>query len=173
MSRRGLQGPALAAAAAIAVAVGALGAAAGLSALSRPDDYDARLARLNAGIATLTKARTRAGGDGPTYSRGAICKGGTQSGAETVRALIRAGGAGLEVSELSFAAAPESEVPGLRATAFRFRAVGPYDKATGLLGAMAGAEPKIFADKADLVSQGAAVSLTFSGRFYCSTLAPT
>lgn len=172
MSRRGLNGPALAAAAAIAVAAGAIGTAAGLAALSRPADYDQRLARVQAGVATLAKAQNAARGAGLAYGPGAVCRGEPQRGAEAVRSLIRTSGAGLELSDLSFTRAPEAEVPGLRATTFRFRAVGAYDKAMVLLGGLAAAEPRIFADKVDLVSQNTSVSLTFSGRFYCSTLAP-
>ena len=59
----------------------------------------------------------------------------------------------------------------LLAVNFRFETIGSYEDAMALLSDLDAVRPTLFADTVDLVSKTSAVSLQFSGHFYCSTSA--
>jgi hypothetical protein len=170
MSREPMTGPGLAVAGAVVGGAVAIAAAMGLSALARPADQAVRLAELNRKIDRIEVLR-RAPADGATYPKGAVCRDGVGRGAILVEQALRADLGQARLVRVAFDPSTAVEGEGLLAVSFRFETLGSYEDAMGLLRGLDAARPTIFADSVDLVSKTSAVSLQFSGRFYCSTSA--
>jgi hypothetical protein len=170
MSRERANGPGLAVAGAMIGGAVAIAAAMGLSALARPVDQITRLAELNRKIDRI-EALQRAPSDGVTYPKGAVCREGVGRGASLVEQKLRSGLGQARLVRVAFDPSTAVEGEGLMAVSFRFETLGSYEDALGLLRGLDAARPTIFADSVDLVSKTSAVSLQFSGRFYCSTSA--
>jgi hypothetical protein len=170
MSRERTGGPGLAVAAAMAGGAMAIVTATGLSALARPDDRAARLAELERKLDRIETLQRGAAGAGPTYPRGAVCREGVGRGAGIVEQKLRAQLGQAKLAAIAFApSTPAGD--SLLAVNFRFETVGSYEDAMALLSGLDAARPTLFADSIDLVSNTSAVSLRFSGHFYCSTSA--
>jgi hypothetical protein len=170
MSRERANGPGLAVAAAVLGGAMAIAAAMGLSALARPADRTARLAELDRKIDRI-EALQRAPSSGATYSKGAVCREGVGRGASLVEQKLRADVGQARLVRVVFDPSTPVDGEGLMAVSFRFETLGSYEDAVSLLRSLDAARPAIFADSVDLVSKTSAVSLQFSGRFYCSTSA--
>lgn len=169
MIRERSNGPGLAVVAAMAGGAMAIVTATGLSALARPSDRAARLAEVERKLDRV-EALQRGTSDGPTYARGAICREGVGRGAARVEDKLRSNLGQAKLTAITF----DPSMPvgdSLMAVSFRFETVGSYEDAVALLRGLDEARPGIFADSVDLVSKTSAVSLQFSGRFYCSTSA--
>lgn len=170
MSRRQTSGPTLAVAAAMVGGATAIVAAAGLSALAQPADRAARLASVERKLDRLEALQRGATRGGPGYPRGAICREGVGRGAGAVEQKVRAQLGQATLRTIVFE--PSTPVgESLMAVNFRFETVGSYEDATALLRGMNAVRPTLFVDTVDLVSKTSAVSLQFSGHFYCSTSA--
>lgn len=170
MSRERANGPGLAVVAAVIGGAVAIVAAMGLSALARPADQAARLAELDRKIGRI-EALQRAPSGGATYPKGAVCREGVGRGATLLEQKLRADLGQARLVRVAFDPSTAVDGEGLMAVSFRFETLGSYDDAMGLLRGLDAARPIIFADSVDLVSKTSAVSLQFSGRFYCSTSA--
>jgi hypothetical protein len=167
MSREQTGGPGPAVAAAIIGGAVAIITATGLSAMARPDDRAARLAQLERKLDRIETLQRGAADGGPAYPRGAICREGVGLGAGAVEQKLRAALGQAKLTAIAF----EPSTPAgdsLLAVHFRFETVGSYEDAMILLSGMDAARPTLFADSIDLVSKTSAVSLQFSGHFYCS-----
>ncbi len=166
MSARGMSGPGLAVAVAMAGALAALVAAAGLSALARPADRAARVAALQVKLDRLQRLE-RAPVGGLVHPRGAVCRDGAIRGEALVEQKLRAALGQARLVSLAFDPAAASDgTP--TAVGLRFEVEGSYEDATALLAALDAARPTVFADTIDLQTRTSAVALHFSGRFYCS-----
>lgn len=169
MSRERANGPGLAVAGAIIGGAVAIVTATGLAVLARPVDRAARLAELERKLDRLETLQ-RSAADGPTYPRGAICREGAGRGTGIVEQKLRAQLGQAKLASIAFE--PSTPVAdSLMAVSFRFETVGSYEDAMALLRGLDAARPTLFADSVDLVSKTSAVSLRFSGHFYCSTSA--
>ncbi len=170
MTSRKLTGPGLAVAATLVGALAAVFAAAGLAALARPTDRTARMAALEIKLERLHRLE-RAPVGGLVYPQGAVCRDGATRGAAMVEQRLRAGLGQAKLVRISFE--PEPATAGLApsAVALRFETEGSHEDATALLGMLDTLRPAIFVDTVDLETRTSAVSLHFSGRFYCSTSA--
>ncbi|WP_165189877.1 hypothetical protein [Caulobacter soli] len=169
MSRERAGGPGLAVAAAMIGGAMAIATATGLSALARPDDRAARLAELDRKLERIETLQ-RADAGGPAYPRGALCREGVGRGVGIVEQKLRGGLGQAKLATIAFS--PSTPVgDSLLVVNFRFETVGSYEDATALLRSLDAARPILFADSVDLVSKTSAVSLRFSGHFYCSTSA--
>jgi len=163
-------GPGLAVAAAIIGGAAAMATASGLSALARPDDRSARLAQVEQKLDRLEALERGAAGAGASFPRGAVCREGVGRGTMLVEQKVRAGLGQAKLQAITFApSVPVGE--SLMAVAFRFETIGPYEDVTALLRDLDQARPVLFADTVELTSKTSAVSLQFSGHFYCSTSA--
>jgi hypothetical protein len=169
MSRERMNGPGLAVAGAVVGGAVAIAAAMGLSALARPTDRAARLAELDRKIDRI-EVLQRAPADDVTYPKGAVCREGVGRGAILVEQALRADLGQARLVRITFEPSTTAG-EGLLAVSFRFETLGSYEDAMGLLRGLDAARPTLFADSVDLVSKTSAVSLQFSGRFYCSTSA--
>lgn len=170
MSQERASGPGLAVAAAIVGGAMAIVTATGLSALARPADRAARLAELDRKLDRIEALQRAANDAGPSYPRGAVCREGVGRGAGVVEQKVRAQLGQAKLAAIAF----EPSTPAgdsLLAVNFRFETVGSYEDAMTLLNGLDAARPTLFADSVDLVSNTSAVSLRFSGHFYCSTSA--
>ena len=152
------------AAAAAGLTALALSAAAGPSGLkTRIAAIEERAERLRG--APIASALT-------AYPRAALCRGDLDGASDRLRVRVAAAasGAGLRAPDISAAPASE-EASGaqLRPILLQVRAQGPYDAAMALLSRLADGQPEIFADTLDIKSEGAAVSIAFTGRILCST----
>ncbi|MGR4866930.1 hypothetical protein [Caulobacter sp. LARHSG274] len=170
MSARSIGGPGLAVAAALAGGLAAVVAAMGLSALARPVHRAERLAQLDQKVERIAQLQ-RATAGGLTYPRGAVCREGIARGSDLVAQKLRAGLGQAQMVRLAFEPSVSVDGSGLVVIGFRFETLGSYEDAMGLLRGLDAAKPAIFADSVDLTSRTSAVSLRFSGRFYCSTSA--
>lgn len=170
MTSRKLSGPSLAFAAALAGGLAALLAATGLAALARPADRAARVAALEAKLDGLHRLE-RAPIGGLVYPKGAVCRDGATRGAAGVEQKLRAGLGQAKLVRLSFEPEPATLGAAPTAVVLRFETEGSYEDATALLSALDTARPVLFVDAVDLETRTSAVSLHFSGRFYCSTSA--
>lgn len=171
MSRARLSGPGLTVACAVAGGALAMLTATGLSALAKPSDYAARRAALEQQIDQIERLQNTPR-SGATYPKGAVCRGGLDQGAKQVEQALRAAaGSEVMVSNLVIEDLPQADAPGLRAARVRFEAVGGYGQTVALLSALGPLRPVVFADQVDLTSNTTAVTLQFSGRYYCSTSA--
>ncbi|SFJ79879.1 hypothetical protein [Caulobacter sp. UNC279MFTsu5.1] len=169
MSRDRANGPGLAVAAAMIGGAAAIVTATGLSALARPDDRAVRLAQVERKLDRIETLQ-RGGDGGPAYPRGAICREGVGPGAGAVERKLRAGLGQAKLAAITFE--PSTPVgDSLLAVNFRFETIGSYEDAMALLSDLDAVRPTLFADTVDLVSKTSAVSLQFSGHFYCSTSA--
>jgi hypothetical protein len=138
--------------------------------LARPADRAARLAEVERKLDRIETLQRGATDDGPTYPRGAICREGVGRGVGVVEQKLRAQLGQAKLAAIAFE--PSTPVgDSLLAVKFRFEAVGSYEDAMTLLRGLDAARPTLFADSVDLVSKTSAVSLQFSGHFYCSTSA--
>jgi len=164
-------GPGLAVASAMAAGVLAVAVALGLSALAKPADLAQRRAALNQKIQRIETLSKISGGPG-SLPKGAVCQGDLSEGGQQIEQSLRSSAQGaFELTDLSFAPLPQSDGLAIRAGTVRFQATGGYEQVLGLLKSLEGARPLVFADTVDLVSNTSAVTLQFSGRFYCSTSA--
>jgi hypothetical protein len=170
MSGRPVGGPGLAVAAALAGGLAAVVAAMGLSAAARPAHRVERLAQLDQKLERIEQLQRAAAG-GLAYPRGAVCREGIARGAGLVEQKLRAGLGQAQLVRLAFEPSAPVDGEGLVVISFQFETLGSYEDATGLLRGLDAARPTIFADTVDLTSRTSAVSLRFSGRFYCSTSA--
>ena len=170
MTPRKLSGPGLAVVATLAGGLAALLAATGLAALARPADRATRIAALEVKLDRLHRL-DRAPVGGLVYPKGSVCRDGAVRGAAMVEQTLRAGLGQAKLVRISF----EPEAASLDATptavALRFETEGSYEDATALLSTLDTVRPAIFVDTVDLETRTSAVSLHFSGRFYCSTSA--
>lgn len=170
MSRQRTSGPTLAVAAAMIGGALAVAAAAGLSALARPADRAARLASVERKLDRLEALQRGGARGGPVYPRGAICREGVGPGAELVARKVRAELGQATLRTIVFE--PSKPVgESLMVVNFRFETLSSYEDATALLRGLNGVRPTLFVDTVDLISKTSAVSLQFSGHFYCSTSA--
>lgn len=170
MSREQAAGPGLAVAAAMIGGAMAIVTATGLSALARPADRADRLAELERKLDRIETLQRAERGGGPSYPRGAICREGVGRGADLVERKLRAQLGQAKLTAMAFE--PSTPVgDSLLAVNFRFETVGSYEDAMAMLRGLEAARPTLFADSVDLVSKTSAVSLQFSGHFYCSTSA--
>ncbi|KQY31926.1 hypothetical protein ASD38_22965 [Caulobacter sp. Root487D2Y] len=170
MNRDRASGPGLAVVAAMIGGAAAIVTATGLAALARPADRAARLAELERKLDRIEALRRDGADDEPTYPRGAICREGVALGAGVVEQKLRARLGQAKLAAIAFE--PSSPAgDSLLAVNFRFETVGSYEDAMTLLGGLDAARPTLFVDSIDLVSKTSAVSLQFSGHFYCSTSA--
>ena len=170
MSRETPSGPGLAVAAAIIGGAVAIVTATGLSALARPANRAARLAELDRKLDRIETLQRGATDSRASYPRGAVCREGVGRGAEVVEQKVRAQLGQAKLAAIAFE--PSTPVgESLLAVNFRFETVGSYEDATTLLRGLDAARPTLFVDTVDLVSKTSAVSLRFSGHFYCSTSA--
>jgi hypothetical protein len=170
MNRERTSGPGLAVAAAMIGGAMAIVTATGLSALARPADRAARLAELERKLDRIETLQRAASDGGPTFPRGAICREGVGRGAGLVEQKLRARLGQAKLAAIAFE--PSTPVgDSLLAVNFRFETVGSYEDAMTVLSGLDAARPTLFADSVDLVSNTSAVSLRFSGHFYCSTSA--
>lgn len=170
MSQSRASGPGLALAAAMIGGAAAIVAATGLSALARPDDRAARLAEVERKLDRIETLQRGGAEGGPTYPRGAICREGVGLGAGAVERKLRTALGQAKLASIAFE--PSTPVgESLLVVNFRFETVGPYEDAMAVLRELEAARPTLFADSVDLVSKTSAVSLSFSGHFYCSTSA--
>jgi hypothetical protein len=170
MTPQRASGPGLAVAAAMMGGAMAVVAAAGLSALARPADRAARLAALERKLDRIETLQRAANTGGLAFPRGALCRQGVGRGAGLVEQKLRAGLGQAKLAAIAF----EPSIPvgdSLLAVNFRFETVGSYEDAMVVLSSLDAARPALFADSVDLVSKTSAVSLRFSGHFYCSTSA--
>lgn len=170
MTSRKLNGPGQAVAATLAGALAAVLAAAGLAALARPADRAARMAALEIKLDRLHRLDRPPVG-GRVHPKGAVCRDGATRGAAMVEQKLRAGLGQAKLVRISFE--PQVAISGAvpSAVALRFETEGSYEDATALLSALDTVRPAIFVDTVDLETRTSAVSLHFSGRFYCSTSA--
>jgi hypothetical protein len=169
MSPERAGGPGLAVAAAMIGGAMAIVTATGLSALARPADRSARLAEVDRKLDRI-EILQRGDSDGPSYPRGAICREGVGRGVGIVEQKLHADLGQARLVAIAFE--PSTPVgDSLLAVNFHFEVVGSYEDAMTLLRGLDAARPILFADSVDLVSKTSAVSLRFSGHFYCSTSA--
>jgi|GEM_PF-1543908 Tfp pilus assembly protein FimV len=143
-----------------------------LSLISRPPDLSGRLAQVERNTGEAEQVLARSSTDSP-YLAHAICEDPSAAPiALRQRLQSAAASTGLTFSNFSTTpGAPDEAIGGLEPLSLSFEASGRYDAVVSLLGALAKAEPQIFADKIDLKSQTSTVALTFSGRIFCSTTA--
>jgi len=175
MTSRKPSGPGLAVAATLAGGLAALLAATGLAALARPADRAARIAALEVKLDRLHRLE-RAPVGGLVYPKDAVCRDGAVRGAAVVEQALRAGLGEAKLVRISFEPEPATSGPASvgaapTAVALRFETEGSYEDATALLSTLDAVRPAIFVDTVDLETRTSAVSLQFSGRFYCSTSA--
>jgi hypothetical protein len=170
MSSRTFSGPSLAVAATLAGGLAALLAATGLAALARPADSAARQAALEVKLDRLQRLE-RAPVGGLVYPKGAVCRDGAMRGAAVVEQKLRAGLGQAKLMRLSLEPEPATLDAAPTAVVLRFETEGSYEDATALMSLLDTVRPVIFVDTVDLETRTSAVSLQFSGRFYCSTSA--
>jgi len=141
----------------------------GASSLAKPSDFDARLAAVD--HASQSAARMLRPSDRrPIPPAGAICTtavvGAPKLRAELERQIVAAG---LQASGVAVAASePAAASSPLAPLKVTLEAHGSYDGAMALIGRLAEARPLVFVDTADLVSKTSEVSLSITGRAYCS-----
>jgi hypothetical protein len=150
------------------IAVGlALAAVAGLVALAKPRDFEARVAQVEA--QTAEAATLLAGRSGTkAYPAGAVCPEASPAEAAKLQAQLAQalGAAQLEPARLEIQ--PGAASRGLAPLAFEVEAGGSYEAAMAGLQQLSALRPMVIVDTADLVSRTSSVTLAISGRVYCS-----
>jgi hypothetical protein len=151
----------------------AVAAAVGLSALTKPDDFKARLDVLTARREQLAKLASKPG-DPNAYAPTAVCPDVSATQAQALELRLRAAAATAGVSPVNIAVgllpSPDLEVA-LAPITFNLVVEGPYDAALMMMDSLSRSQPEIFIDTADLKSKISSVDLTLSGRIYCWTSA--
>jgi hypothetical protein len=141
--------------------------------IARPSGFSARAAQVAADQATITGLHQVLAGP-LRFGPNAVCTEPVASAAETLRRLVQADAATLNVTMGTIALTPGSvdqAAGGLAPVAVQFEATGSYDALFGLLGQISRQQPKVFVDNLDLRSKISSVTLKFGGRIYCSTSA--
>ncbi|HUO23361.1 MAG TPA: GspMb/PilO family protein [Caulobacteraceae bacterium] len=139
--------------------------------IAQPSDLTQRMARIDQQTALAETVLTGERAHG--YLAGAVCQD-ARTAPDLVRQRLKSAAVakGLALANVSAApGAPNEAIGGLEPISLAFEASGPYDAVIGLLGALAQAQPQVFADTVDLKSQVSSVSLKFTGRLFCSTTA--
>lgn len=158
----------------IAVAVGAAAGAAllfgvVLAGLSTPDDFQARVAALEA-QAARTEGLLRPVRDRGPFGAEALCTRDAGAQAQQLRALVsgQATQAGLVVDSLDARPEPAAQ-SGVRVVPVRLRlsVTGSYEGAVGLLARLSRERPQLFVDSLDLIPKVSNVTLSMSGRVFC------
>lgn len=155
---------------AVAIAtLGALATALGLAHLAAPRDMRPRLEAL-AGQAQHLRSDLQPVASAPLIPAGAICRD-TEAAAKTLRDSLTGAanqaGLGLEMIDARADVAANGTAK-LAAVRLRFTATGSYESVIGLIAALSRQRPELFADNVDIVSKTSNVSLTFSGRAFCT-----
>lgn len=157
---------------AVAGAVGLAGAlvfALLAASLARPEGYAERVAALDQKVAEIERLARKARGDRSTRA-GQICVGPASAQADALRSQIQdnAGQLQLDLTVVEVAASGDGGANALETLRVRFEAAGSYEAAFGLLERLQRLQPQIFADTVDVTSKTTSVTLSFTGRAFCS-----
>ena len=145
----------------------AIAAVWGASAIGRPSNLDDRVTTASRNLEVGRRA-VRAAKAPNTYPRGAVCAEASDAAIERLRRQIATQSAGLGVELTAFEAAPGAMAGGLSTLDLRLDLRGPYEGTLELLKRMEELRPMVFLDTADLTSKAAFVTLSLSGRAFCS-----
>lgn len=141
-----------------------------LSSLSRPKDFDERLALLERRTAEAERL-ARTARTAKAYRPGVICAGSPADQAAAIRSTLESQAGQTQLSLTVVDVSPEGDGGDgarLETLRVRFEAAGAYEAALGLLETLERVQPQIFVDTVDLVSKTSSVTLSFSGRAFCS-----
>lgn len=141
------------------VTLAALGAPKGLT-----KDLAAVTAEADQAAGLTRRVRSRSG-----LERGQVCARAPSEEAQALQASLAQQMSQLRLTPASLEVQPQGNGEGARIAPvlMRFEATGAYGDVVSLLDAMAGAQPRIYADAVDLTAGAATVTLTFSGRVFC------
>jgi hypothetical protein len=159
--------------AALAVGVAAAAALAmgvALASASTPANFRARLAVLETQT-QQSHSLMRPMPAGSLYPLDALCRGDPGAAAKRLHDGLAAFAAQANISLDVLDARPEADAAspsGLTPIRLRFTATGSYESAVTLLAALSRQRPDIFADGVDLTSKTSNVTVSFSGRAFCS-----
>jgi hypothetical protein len=141
-----------------------------LSAASAPPDFRARLAAL-ASQARLTGDLMRSLPAANPYPADAFCGRDTADAIRRLRDKLSAAAAETNLTLDGLEVRPDLETPGpstLKPLRLRFFATGSYENVVMLLAVLSRQRPEVFADAVDMTSKTSNVSMSFSGRAFCS-----
>lgn len=139
-----------------------------LASASSPPDFKVRLEALQSQT-RQTQDLMRPLPAGSLYPTDAICRGDANAAAKGLRDGLSAFAAQASLSLDALDARPESaEAARLTPVRLRFSATGSYESVVMLLAALSRQRPDVFADEAVLTSKTSNVTLSFSGRAFCS-----
>lgn len=144
-----------------------------LAAVAAPKDLRKDLAAISAEADQASALIKRSRGK-PGLERGQLCARAAAEEAQALQASLANQASQLRLTPLSLetrALEAEKGVGKLTPIAIRLEVSGAYPDAIALLDALAAAQPKVFADAVDLTSNTSTVTLTFSGRVFCSASA--
>lgn len=151
---------------AVLVAVGVLGLSSwAMAGLAKPKDYAERLAAVEL---SLDEIEQKAPGQRVAgFGENTLCRGALLPAASALRSgLVRqAGAAGMTLKALD--ATPGGSVGRLSPIEVSFTALGAYDGAVRLVGALEASRPEVFIDSVQVTPQGAGVILKVKGRAFC------
>jgi hypothetical protein len=155
------------AAAAVALSAAVVSVVA-LPTLAEPEDFDARLAAAESN-AERAAAVLRQKDLAPAFPEGALCAGSLAAGAEALKGQLSALAQAARLQNVSIEVAPAASRGGaLAPLAMRLEASGPYDGALAAIQQLSALRPLVFVDAVDLGSKTSFVTLSISGRAYCS-----
>jgi len=141
-----------------------------LASASTPANFQSRVAALET---RDQQARNlmRPSAAGSVYPADAICRGDPSVAAKGLRDNLAAFATQANLSLDILDARPETDAGSQGALApvrLRFTVTGPYESVVMLLSALSRQRPDVFADGVDLTSKTSNVTLSFSGRAFCS-----
>jgi hypothetical protein len=158
--------------AALITTVAAVAAGVLLSHLTRPPDFDARLAQVKTTIEQAQIA-SRTKGDADAYGPRAVCPGRSAADVGAIRAALVGAVArvGLPPPVLSLTVPHGGDDSPIAPIAISLQAEGRYDAVLNLLGLLEKLQPELFVDGLDVKAKAAAADLRLSGKVFCWTVA--
>lgn len=151
-------------------AASALAFAVCLSAISTPPKFEERVEAV-AATADRAEKLLKPVRDGGAFSADAICNRGAVDQGKLIMALVEAeaGQARMVVDSLETRLEPTpDDTSRLMPIRVRFTVTGSYDSAIALLAVLSRHRPQVFADSLNLTPKVSTVTLSFSGRVFCS-----
>ena len=164
------QSPVLVAGSMVGVVVTAILAVWGLSALAEPEDFDHRMAVVDARLAEL--ARGASARQASAYSTTALCSAPLIPAANALRDELGRQAAAANLAMTQVSVAPGGAVQpgsGLTALEIALMVEGPYADARRFLGGLQAASPEVFVDSFEVRPAVASVRLRVTGRALCWT----
>ena len=139
-----------------------------LATVAKPDQFDARKASVEASAEAAARSIGRR--PPPALSPGAVCEDTATDAARLQGAILRVAQAS-QLADLEVSVTPltsEPTAPRLRALTVTLEATGGYDSALMAVRDLTSIRPLLYLDSVDLASRTSSVSLSVSGRAFCS-----